>query len=615
MGAYVFAKPSERELSQREKETFDRYCKIIQWGRAHPIEFGRRFCGFDYYDYQSYQIYNTWYSMFALWLVCRDGAKTYDMSMYIMLRSMLFPYHISYFLGNTGEQAKEVFKKMEKIAKKEIASARGLTDVFLNELEKSGSTSDGFIHNPAGFTTKLFNGSEINTLNSDIINIKGKRANFVGFDEAGWMSDELFTQAEHFADQSEDAILGGGINLALEPAPFPRQILYASSASDTDSEFYKKFKNISSRMMMGDRRYWACNFTIDTILSAKKDGEVYAPLISKDKVDQAMTNPEKGMRELYNKFTTDTHEGQIVTRRVLMNATRPKVPELAYEKGKQYIIAWDSARLNDNSTVGIASVYEDPETGWNMDIVNCVNFVDVKTKNKTPMRMPDQVEAFKTLLLDYNGTELGALDYENIKAVICDSGAGGQMIGGISDYLLQDWEDKKGHKHRGIIDPDHKANETAVLEFPDAVEIMNLVDPKKYRNEIFDAAEKMTKLGIVHFPAEYEGKDFFTLLDGNDGKEETVQLSFDEQNAMMQISRMKDELVLMCKYSNGGNVTYNFPPDKRNKEHDDRAFTYSLLCWYLAKLRRNDQRSNIVVEENDVVSMIMTRKPSYLKNK
>ncbi|MBO5970246.1 MAG: terminase [Clostridia bacterium] len=612
MGVYVYSTSSQRELSQRQQEAFDKYTKVLQWGRGHPVEFGARFMGFDLYDYQKLMIYHTWFSTFSVWLVCRDGAKTYGMGMYTMLRSVLLPNHVSYFLGNTGEQSKEVFKKIEKIAKREISSAVGLTDVFINELERQGATSDGFIHNPASFSMKLFNGSEIYTLNSDIINIKGKRANFVAFDESGWMSDELFLQAEHFTDQSEQAILGAGVNPELEPPAFPRQILYASSASDTDSEFYKKFKNASTRMMMGDRRYWACNYTIDTIMSAKKDGESYPSLISQDKVDQAMLNPEKGMRELYNKFTTDTHEGQIVTRRNLMNVTEPKVPELAYSKGKQYIIAWDSARLNDNSTVGIASVYEDPETGWNMDIVNCVNFVDVKTKNKTPMRMPDQVETFKSLLLDYNGTEFGALDYENIKAVICDSGAGGQMIGGISDYLLQDWEDKKGHKHRGVIDSEHKANETAVMEFPDAVDIMHLVDPRAHRNEIFDAAERMTKLGVVHFPAEYEGKDFFTVI-GDDGEDNTVQLTFDEQAAMAQISRMKDELVLMCKYVSGGTVSYNFPPDKRNKEHDDRAFTYSLLCWYLAKLRRNDQRVNTANDDIDVASMILTRKPSYLK--
>lgn len=78
MSANVFIKSSQKELSQREMEAYRRYCEIIQWGRAHPIDFGRRFLGFDFYDYQSYQIMNTWYSTFALWLVCRDGAKTYD---------------------------------------------------------------------------------------------------------------------------------------------------------------------------------------------------------------------------------------------------------------------------------------------------------------------------------------------------------------------------------------------------------------------------------------------------------------------------------------------------------------------------------------------------------
>lgn len=519
--------------------------------------------------------------------------------------------HSSYFIGNTGEQAKEVFKKIEKIAKREISSARGLTDVFLNEIEKNGATSDGFIHNPASFTTRLFNGSEINTLNSDVVNIKGKRANLVVFDESGWMSDELFTQAEHFTDQSEEAVLGGGINYALEPTPFPRQLLYGSSASDTESEFYKKFKNFSRRMAMGDRKYYVCDFNIDVVLNAKKGGEPYAPLISKAKVEQAMQNKEKGERELYNKFTSDVHEGQIVTRRELMKTTEKKPPELSYAKGKKYIMAWDSARLNDNSTIGVASIYLDPKTGWNMDIVNCINLVDVNTKNKTPMRMPEQVEAFKDILLRYNGNELGAADYENIEAVICDSGAGGQMVGGISDYLLADWHDAPGNKHKGLIDAMHKANETAVVEFPDAVDIMRLVDPRRYRNDLFDAAEKITKLGVVHFPEEYEGRDFITTI-GDDGAENTIQLSLEEQISLAQITRMKDELVLMCKYQNNGNVTYNYPPDKRNKVHDDRAFVYSLLCWYLAKLRKNELRDNSVELETNVAELIMARKPSYL---
>lgn len=608
---YIYTKPTEKELSQRKQETYDRYCKIIQWGRGHPVEFGNRFCGFDYYDYQAEKIYRTWFSQFALWLVCRDGAKTFDLARYTMLRSLLFPFHVSYFIGNTGEQSKEVFKKIEKIAKKEIASARGLTDVFINELVKNGATSDGFTHSPASFNMRLFNGAEINTLNSDVINIKGKRANLVGFDEAAWMSDELFTQAEHFTDQDEKAVLGGNIDITLEPTAFPNQLLYSSSASDQSSEFYTKMKNFARRMYMGDKRYYACNFNIDLIMNAKRFGEPYPALISQAKVDQAMMNREKGLRELYNKFSIDAHEGQILTRRELMKYTTHKPPELRFthdEREFSYIFAWDSARLNDNSTIGIAKVWNDEKTGWNMEIVNCVNLVDIDMKNKTPMIMPEQVEAFKKLLLEYNGNEHGFLDYENISAVVCDSGAGGQMVGGVSDYLLSDWTDGSGNTHKGIIDTSHKANETAKYKFPDAVDIMRLIDPQSHRNEIFDAAEKMTKLGVVHFPEEYDGKDFISTID-DDGNENIYQLSADEQISLAQISRMKDEILLMCKYVTSGKVSYNYPTDKRNKVHDDRAFVYGLLCYQLSLLRRGQLRENPVSDDRNVEDIILVRKP------
>ena len=50
----------------------------------------------------------------------------------------------------------------------------GLTDVFKNEVEISQSSSNGFIHNPMGFTYSLYNGSFVKTLNS---NIDAKRGN------------------------------------------------------------------------------------------------------------------------------------------------------------------------------------------------------------------------------------------------------------------------------------------------------------------------------------------------------------------------------------------------------------------------------------------------------
>jgi len=219
-------------------------------------------------DIQKYAIYNSWARDFVLWLQCRNAGKSTEIAIYAMLRSILIPFHVTYILGNSGEQSKLVFLKIQKIAKREIESFTGGTDIFLNELVKTGSTSDGFVHNPASFSMQLFNGSEVNTLNSNIINIKGNRASLVCFDESGWFPTELLLQSEQFANQDENFKLGGGIDVTVEPKGFPRQLLYASSASDTDSAFYKKFRQFSDRMFIGDKRYFACNFDIDMVLSA-----------------------------------------------------------------------------------------------------------------------------------------------------------------------------------------------------------------------------------------------------------------------------------------------------------------------------------------------------------
>ncbi len=586
MSLTIINKKSQKEISQRKLETYEKYMQIINWGRGDPIGFTRRFLGIELLDYQKYAIYNSWFVPFDIWLQCRNGGKTSIAGVYIMDRSLLIPFHNTYVLGNIGGQAKEVFINIEKIAKKEIESFTGSTDVFLNEIENNSPNGDGFVHDPGSFHLSLFNHSTINTLNSDIVNIKGKRAHLVFFDEAGWFSDELFVQAENFANQNERFKLGGNVDIFLEPMGFARQLLYASSASDTNSPFYKKLKMFASRMLMGDKRYFVCDFNVDMVLNAKFNGEPYPPLLSKDKVDKAIAdNYDKAMRELYNKFTADMHEGQILTRRDLINHTVNRPPLLNNDTGNRlFAFAWDSARINDNSVIVIAEFIDDPEKGWRMDLHNIVSLVDIDTKNKTPKRLPEQVEDFKQLLLDYNGNDKGKLDYENIKAVICDSGAGGQMIGGVADYVVADWVGFDGKTHKGIIDRSHKANETTKNKYPDAVDIMRLVDPKGNRNAIFESIEKMVKLGVVTFPAEYSDKEYLSYIDDN-GAERRYDLSPEERISLAQIELLKTEIITMCKYENTGNVTYNFPPDKRNKMHDDRVFAFGLLCFYLAQLR------------------------------
>ncbi len=543
--------------------------------------------GIELLDLQKYAIYKTWYSDFAMWLESRNAGKTTKLAIYPMVRSMLIPFHATYYIGNTGDQAKEDFKKMEKIAKREIESFVGSTDIFMGELKRSNANSDGFLHNPASFKCELFNGSEIYTLNSDIINIKGKRASLVCYDEAGWFPEELFIQTEQFVNQDENFKLGGGIDVGLEPKGFSKQLLYASSASDTMSEFYKKYRSFAENMILGDSKYFVCDFNVDVVLNATYNGDPYPPLISQDKVDKAkQENPEKADRELYNKFSADSFDGQIVTRRDIMNNSVKRPPLLFNDTGNRlFVAAYDSARMSDNSILGWAELRDDAEKGWCMDIHNVISMVDTSTKRKTPLRLPEQVKKLQDAIIDYNGSLHNKLDYENIKAVVCDAGAGGQMVGGISDQLLGEWYGKDGIKHKGIIDRSHKANETALKSYPDALDIMKLVEPKAHRNEIFEAASQMMKLGVVTWPEDNEGRDYIITIN-DDGSEEKYDLSMEEMMSLTQIELMKDEIVSMCKYDTNGSITYKYPPEIRNKRHDDRAFTFGLLCWYLAQLRR-----------------------------
>ena len=82
-------------------------------------------------------------------------------------------------------------------------------------------------------------------------------------------SEELFIQSEQFVNQDQDFKTGIGLDIRLEPKGFGRQLLYASSASDTSSEFYKKYKQFSEAMIMGDPKYFVCAKDINLYKSLK----------------------------------------------------------------------------------------------------------------------------------------------------------------------------------------------------------------------------------------------------------------------------------------------------------------------------------------------------------
>src|SRR5690606_11160751 len=277
----------------------------------------------------------------------------------------------------------------------------------------------------------------------------------------------------------------------------PNQLIYASSASSTDTYFYRKYSDFAKKMFLGDKRYFVADISSDVVINATFSGKLYpVSLLSQETVDAAMReNKEKAMREYKNIFTTEGSDQQIIKRAAIIRNSELRPPLLANPGGKKFIFAIDPARSNDNSVSTIGELYVDENVGYKLRIVNNVSWTELEKKKKTPMKTPDQIKDFKRMLLDYNGNQ--AADYEYVEMVLIDSGAGGAGMSAWGDGLLEDWTDSKGVTHRGLIDASHDEYQTYAHKHPNAVDKVRLLSPKKYKTEMFEALVEMMKLDLI----------------------------------------------------------------------------------------------------------------------
>lgn len=498
--------------------------------------------------------------------------------------------------------------KMEKIAKKQLNGFAGLTDIFINEVQTS-SNSDGFIHAPSGFHFKLFNNSEVHTLSGDEKNSKGKRSNLNVYDESGWLSEEYIVDTSAFTVQDSSFQLGGNVDTSTLPEYLPNQILLCSSASDIDSEFYKRYKDYTKKMIAygstGD--YFTANIDCDLVINATCNGKkLDIPLLSKVKVEgDISSNPSKYTREYYNHFDTDGGEQAPIKRVDIMRNSKIYVPVLANDdlSRKRYFgIARDPANNYDNSIIMVAEYFKNQKNEWAMRYINCVNLTDIEKKKKTPLPRPEQIKILKQIILDYNG--VGMADYENIEFITIDAGSGGGGNTEIFD-LIDDWKDKDGNTHRGITDLATYEEESK--KYPNAIDKLRMIEPRKFKDIMFDEFINLLSLGVIEFPAEYDNKDYIMLpIEGNEIEvvdEETGEkrieksveyekktLSLEEQMALTQLNLAKEELIGVRTKGTGANKSYVLPSDiAGSKLKDDRAYCSVLLAHQLALLRRNDK--------------------------
>lgn len=646
----LFTKPIDHSMSQRKLDRYIQIAKIKAYYQRNPIKFMKDVLGAELFDAQAYCIQMSWNKPYVLWVCSRGYGKSTIVDLILMTKGMLYNNYWSYIASGSGDQAILTFKTLENIANQNIASMTGLTDVFKQQLEVKNAAGDGFVHNPSGHFYSLYNGSFTKTLNSNVDKRRGARANMVVFDECGWLDENMMQVYAAFTIVNKDLKLGGDVDIdtiKTLPKEVPNQLFYISSASSIDTPFYNKYRDFSKQMILGNKDYFVADINCDVVIRGTVGGKIYpASLLTQETVDAEMrNNQEKAMREYYNRFTEDGGVNQIIKRALITRNSYVRPPVLCNDTNKRkFVIAYDPARSTDNSILSIGELKYDDERGYTMDIVNCVSFADIFLKRKTPMMTQEQIKEIRNILLNYNGD---TIDYDNIEIFLADAGAGGGGNSWVRDALIEDWTDKSGIVHRGLIDKEYAPE--YVSRYPNAVNKLKLIEPSKYKAEMFESLIKMVEANLITFTDNYDNRGYLSIneVDQNTliknksaimakldeenlsqaeyeerleeelskldiSKYKTYKLSPDEEVSLKQIDMMKEEIVNICRTKrDSGKDAFKLPPHKdadtgasEATMHDDRAYTLAMLGWYLSERRLEHIRSRKKPNSADIISKL-----------
>lgn len=598
----------KRLLSDRKRKVCELDAESIAYYRRNPCIACEDLLGIRLIDSQKYILQESWNKPHVLWCCSRNFGKSFLGAVFMILKAILYENQAIYIVSSVGNQSKETFSKIEEIVLrigKTAASIDSLQDIVEKETVKSTNNKTGFQHNPESFHVSFYNGSEIFTLNGKPDNNRSRRSTLVFFDEAAFSSDELIAVCEAFATQNTEfkTSTDDMFNPETEKRKCPTQLVYASSQDDMSKMFYKHYKNFAKRMLAGDRDYFVADMICDCAITTYMNGKLYTPLLTRDKVDAAMkANPDKARREYYNQPTRDGGVNQIVKWGTIRRNEAFYLPQLRFEPNTRIALAFDPARTNDNSILSAMRIINDPNWGYMGDIVNCINFVDSASKKGYKLDSNRQLNKIRESILLYNGQ---GNDYDNIDVLLIDSGAGGAGVSAYADGLLNDWIDKDGRKHRGLIDKEHDIYKGYDEIYPNAVNKLRLLSPKKYRTQMVEEFIELIDLGVIKFPYEYK-QEFISLakqIDEENQQMESYQLSTKEIIALQSIDIMKNEITAIYKYENAEKTTrtYALSKEKENDPnfHDDRFYTIIMLAHYLYGLRRGQTVQSTPQEKFD----------------
>ena len=609
----IYIKPVEHLMSSKKIDSLKNIAYLQKYLQCNPVRAIDLFFNIEMLDAQSLLVQRSWSCPNVLAVMTRGAGKSTVIDLEIMAKDMLFCNYWTYIASGSGSQAEQTFTTLEKLANDNIDTFSGSTGkIFKDEIEINNAAGDGFSHGSNGFKYSVYNGSMTQTLNSNIDKKRGMRGNVV-FDESGFLSEEMMNVYSAFAIVNKSLRTGKDENgRSIDPirqrtfaTDIPNQKFYISSASSTDTKFYKLYRDFAKEQIKGNPDFCVLHIDCEQMFHPTLRGELVTPLLTRATVESEMrTNPEKARREYYCQFTTDAGNDAIIRRGVITRNEETRKPLLYNDTGdKKFVIAYDPARSRDNSVILVGEIYDYEKVDGTIDkrmrIVNVINLMDVGKKIKSPMQTPDQIDYLKKVILAYNG---GADAYGNIIGVYIDAGSGGGGVN-VADYLMADWTDEGGMTHRGLIDKEYSAE--YVKKFPNAVDKIRLMSPTAYKSVMYEAMIELLTQDKVSFTSTYDNKGYLTIFDVDEellkkSRDEIVarlkkkklseeqfeeqlqeelskiqsvntkiiKLDWQDEIALANIDSLKEELVNMTrKKRDNGKDSFELSPEKANKMH------------------------------------------------
>lgn len=173
----IYVKPGTYALSSSKIDSLIRIAEIQKYYQQNPVRFINDFFNIELLDAQAWIVQQSWTCPNVLLVCSRGFGKSTLIDIMLMAKDMLFNNYWTYIASGSGSQAEQTFTTLERLANDNIDSFMGSTGyIFKNEIEINNAAGDGFSHSSNGFRFNTYNGSMVQTLNS---NIDKKRGEFL----------------------------------------------------------------------------------------------------------------------------------------------------------------------------------------------------------------------------------------------------------------------------------------------------------------------------------------------------------------------------------------------------------------------------------------------------